>query len=145
VADSLKYTTPNGKVVYGGGGIIPDVFVPIDANDEYEKVSFAISSRVIDNFVFEVLEKERKYYSNLTREDFVASYKVPDTIISNFKEYVSVFARRKWSIDTVTYANVIKHSLKAAIAAQLFDDNLAYQIKDEDDKMIQKVKELLRK
>ena len=29
-ADSLKFTTPGGKVVYGGGGIIPDVFVPID-------------------------------------------------------------------------------------------------------------------
>ena len=28
--DSLKYTTPGGKVVYGGGGIIPDIFVPID-------------------------------------------------------------------------------------------------------------------
>ena len=29
-ADSLKYTTPGGKVVYGGGGIMPDVFVPVD-------------------------------------------------------------------------------------------------------------------
>ena len=56
-----------------------------------------------------------------------------------------MIARRQWTIDTVTYDTVIKHSLKAAIATQLFDENLAYQIKDEDDKMIQKVKELLQK
>jgi len=70
---------------------------------------------------------------------------VSDSIISDFKKYVNVIARKQWTIDTVTYAAVIKHSLKAAIATQIFDENLAYQIKDEDDMMIQKVKELLQK
>src|SRR5690606_41068425 len=40
VADSLKFTTPKGKVVYGGGGIIPDVFVPLDLSMQNETLTF---------------------------------------------------------------------------------------------------------
>ena len=32
-ADSLRFTTPGGKVVYGGGGIMPDIFIPLDTTD----------------------------------------------------------------------------------------------------------------
>jgi len=145
VADSLKFTTPKGKVVYGGGGIIPDVFVSINPDDEYEKVSFAINSRMIDNFVFDVLEEKRSLYNNMSKIEFSDNYRVSDSVLVNFKEYVSVAYRRQWSIDTLDYDKEIKNSLKAAMASQLFDANLAYQIKDEDDKMIQKVIELLKK
>ncbi len=31
-SDSLKFTTPGGKIVYGGGGIMPDKFVPVDTS-----------------------------------------------------------------------------------------------------------------
>ena len=55
VADSLKFTTPKGKIVYSGGGIIPDVFVPINADRDYEKVKFAVNSAMIDNFIFDEL------------------------------------------------------------------------------------------
>ena len=47
VADSLKFITPNGKVVYGGGGIIPDVFVPIDISMENETLNFFINRGLI--------------------------------------------------------------------------------------------------
>lgn len=145
VADSLKFTTPKGKVVYGGGGIIPDVFVPIEANDEYEKVYYAINSNLISNFVFLMLEKERKYYNNLTKEDLLDKHVVSEEVVLEFKNNVRAFVRGQWSINVSDYDEQIKRAIKAEIASQLFDDNLAYQIKDEDDKMIQKVKELLQK
>ena len=145
VADSLKFITPKGKVVYGGGGIIPDVFVPIDANDEYEKVHYAINSNLISNFVFLMLEKDRKYYNNLTKRELLEEHDVSEDNVSEFIEHVHVFVRRKWTINVSDYDEQIKRAIKAEIASQLFDDNLAYQIKDEDDMMIQKVKELLLK
>ncbi|HAI41539.1 MAG TPA: peptidase S41, partial [Maribacter sp.] len=51
VADSLKFVTPKGKVVYGGGGIIPDVFVPIGSNEE-EAVDSMDNLGFISFFVF---------------------------------------------------------------------------------------------
>ncbi|PHS10529.1 MAG: peptidase S41 [Kordia sp.] len=145
VADSLKFITPKGKVVYGGGGIIPDVFVPIDANGEYEKVYYAINSNLISNFVFFMLEKDRKYYNNLTKRELLEDHVVSEDDVSEFIEHVYVFVRRKWTINGSDYDEQINRAIKAEIASQLFDDNLAYQIKDEDDMMIQKVKELLLK
>ncbi len=46
VADSLKYVTPGGKVVYGGGGIIPDVFVPRDTSFEKEGLNLCCTTAI---------------------------------------------------------------------------------------------------
>jgi len=145
VADSLKFTTPKGKVVYGGGGIIPDVFVPIDVNKEYEKVYYAINSNLISNFVFLTLEKDRKYYNTLSKEELLEKQLASEELVSEFKNNVRGFVRGQWSINTSDYDEQIKRAIKAEMASQLFDDNLAYQIKDEDDLMIQKVKKILIK
>lgn len=144
VADSLKFTTPKGKIVYGGGGIIPDVFVPINASSDYEKVSYAINSPMIDNFIFDELELDRRYYSKLVSDRFISDFEVSDSMLVAYKSYVRIRTRNQLIIDFDTYNNEIKRHLKAAIASQLFDDNLAHQMKDEDDKMIQKVLELLQ-
>lgn len=47
--DSLKYKTPGGKIVYGGGGIMPDVFVPIDttSDNEFSRAVFAFGIVVV--------------------------------------------------------------------------------------------------
>ena len=71
--DSLKYQTPKGKIVYGGGGIIPDLFVPIDttANDflwqaERRGMMFRFSSQFADNHRAEIREiKEMNALNNL--------------------------------------------------------------------------------
>lgn len=145
VADSLKFTTPKGKVVYGGGGIIPDVFVSINADSGYEKVSYAINTAIIDNFIFDELEKDRVYYAKLSQEEFVKNSIISDVMLSDYKSYVRIRTRNQLIIDFDTYDLEIKNHLKAAIASQLFDESIACQIKDRDDKMLQKVIELLAK
>jgi carboxyl-terminal processing protease len=145
VADSLKFTTPKGKIVYGGGGIIPDVFVPINADSDYEKVKYAINSAMIDNFIFDELEKDRLYFSKLSRDEFLKHFEVTDVMLSAYKSYVRIRTRNQLIINFNTYDAEIRDHLKAAIASQLFDDNLACQIKDRDDKMVKKVIELLGK
>ncbi|TYA86596.1 peptidase S41, partial [Seonamhaeicola marinus] len=51
VADSLKFKTPKGKIVYGGGGIIPDVFVPIDNTLHNETLQYIEQYQFFDNFI----------------------------------------------------------------------------------------------
>lgn len=143
VADSLKFTTPKGKVVYGGGGIIPDVFVPIKSNDEYNKVAFGVETNMLDNFVFDVLENNRKYYNTLSKNNFTNNFEVSDQLLQEFKDYLRIKTRGELTITTSEYNMYIKIHIKAAIAEQLFDLVLSYQIKDDDDVMINKVKELI--
>ncbi|MFD0964438.1 S41 family peptidase [Pseudofulvibacter geojedonensis] len=145
VADSLKFTTPRGKVVYGGGGIIPDVFVPIKSNEEYNKVAFGVKTNMLDNFVFDVLENNRKHYHTFSRISFINDFEVSDKLLQEFKDYLRIKTRGELTVTTSEHDAYIKRSIKAAIAEQMFDLVLSYQIKDEDDTMINKVKELLEK
>lgn len=145
VADSLKFTTPKGNIVYGGGGIIPDVFVPINADDDYEKIRFATKSQMIDNFIFDELEKDRKHFLSMSEDELLHKFEVSDELLSDYKSYVRIRTGNQLVIDFNTHDAEIKRYLKSSMASQLFDDNLAFQIKDNDDSMVNKVIELLQK
>ncbi|MDX1363845.1 S41 family peptidase [Arenibacter latericius] len=136
VADSLKFKTPKGKVVYGGGGIIPDVFVPIGSN-ESEAIE-AMSLGYIPRFVFTYLDDHRAYYEQFDRDDFIENYKVDDILFESFIKYASNRIR----LDFYAFEDKLKRYLKAALAEQLFDANAHAQIKSGADDMIQKVLEL---
>jgi len=83
VADSLKFVTPKGKVVYGGGGIIPDVFVPIGSL-EMERIENLDASGFFSDFVFKFLEKDRTRFANYPKKEFIEEYKVDDIIFERF-------------------------------------------------------------
>ncbi|WP_019671276.1 S41 family peptidase [Eudoraea adriatica] len=138
VADSLKFTTPNGKVVYGGGGIIPDIFVPIGSNEE-EAVESLESLGFMSRFIFEHLEEDRTRYSNYTEAEFVRDFRVDDIVFERFVDYA---IDRNIKINFYDFEDKIKLYLKGALAEQLFTSNLNARIKGSSDKMLQKVLEL---
>ena len=59
-ADSLKFTTPGGKIVYGGGGIMPDVYVPIDTLDMTPYYYKATGLNVLYRYTLEYSDRHRK-------------------------------------------------------------------------------------
>lgn len=138
VADSLKFRTPKGKVVYGGGGIIPDVFVPIGSNEE-EAVQSMDSYGFLSFFVFEHLDGDRKRYDRFTKDDFIADFKVDDILFQQFIDYA---LEKNLKMDFYANQESIKLFLKAAIGEQLFDANVHAQIKADKDAMLQRVLEL---
>ncbi|WP_074671128.1 S41 family peptidase [Maribacter dokdonensis] len=138
VADSLKFVTPKGKVVYGGGGIIPDVFVPIGSNEE-EAVDSMDNLGFISFFVFEHLDEDRERYAQYTQEDFVNDFRVDDILFEKFVEYS---VDRNLRMNFYEHENSIKLFLKANIAEQLFNTNIHAKIKADEDLMLQKVLEL---
>ncbi|WP_036381359.1 S41 family peptidase [Muricauda sp. MAR_2010_75] len=139
VADSLKFVTPKGKVVYGGGGIIPDVFVPIGSNEEEAIESMDDTYQFFSRFVFEHLEKDRTRYADYTRNQFLDEYRVDDILFDEFIEFV---LNRKVKLDFYAQEDKIKAFIKANIAEQLYSPNLSAQIKGEYDSMLKKVKDI---
>lgn len=138
VADSLKFKTPKGKVVYGGGGIIPDVFVPIGSNEE-EAVQSMESYGFLSFFVFEHLDEDRKRYNQYSKEEFINDFKVDDIL---FQQFVDYSLAKKLTMDFYGNQDSIKLYLKAAMAEQLFDANVHAKIKGAKDAMLQKVLQL---
>ena len=140
VVDSLKFKTPKGKVVYGGGGIIPDVFVPIGSLDE-ERVESLDSQGFFGDFIFRYLEKDRSRFHNYPKEEFIESYRVDDIIFEQFIDFCTSPARQI-KLDYYGQEAKIKAYLKANMALQLYSPNLSGKIKSPYDAMITKVLEL---
>ncbi|MGY5846171.1 S41 family peptidase [Salegentibacter sp. HM20] len=138
VDDSLQYKTPKGRIVYGGGGIIPDVFVPKDTDTEREQLNILLKGGFIDRFIFKVLEEDRSYYNSLSRKDF-EQLEIGDDLINDFIR----FGRgENLSIRVYKYKDVLVRYLKATMAQQLFGTTAYEKLKNEDDLIIKKLIEL---
>lgn len=137
IADSLKFTTPNGKVVYGGGGIIPDIFVPLDTSVQNETLNYIKRRGYINYFVFEELDKTRDFYKDVTKEDFIANFQVSDDVIVRFQDYLNL--KESTNITFVAYHDAMKQLIKAALAEQLYNSNVAEEIINQKDDMIEEV------
>ena len=140
VADSLKFTTPKGKVVYGGGGIIPDEFVPINLRMENETIYRIRASGIMSYFIFEDLDKDRSVYKEFTQDDFIQGFEISDEVVDRFQEYLN--SRTRYKIPFVAYRDEVKLYLKATLAEQLYGSEASVQVLNTNDAMLQRVKEL---
>lgn len=139
VADSLRFITPKGKVVYGGGGIIPDIFVPKDTSLQHETLDYIAHSGFIGYFIFEYLEKNRNVFSETKEQDFIQNYIVDDALVEEFSKY----ARLNDSDSNFdSYKDQLKKIIKASLAQQLYGSNAFESILNQDDAMLKKIMDL---
>jgi carboxyl-terminal processing protease len=139
VSDSLRYETPGGKIVYGGGGIIPDIFVAKDTNMERENITYVLRIGLFSRFVFEELEKNRSFYNALSWKEFYKGAIVTDKTVDNFLSYMK---SQNVPMKVDNYQPLLKKYIKAVMAEQLFGTNEFQRIINENDRIIDKVMEL---
>jgi len=130
--DSLQYTTPKGKIVYGGGGIVPDVFVPIDTTFYLPNFYF----KNLNDFSFSYIDNNRSELSKIEVADFIDNFDENNLIFSKF------LTKIKGNDLSTQLKSKLKSSLKTTIARDLFSDEGLYRVLQNDDKMLQKVFEL---
>ena len=141
VADSLRYVTPGGNVVYGGGGIIPDVFIPKDTNYEKEAITYALRAGYMSRFIFEIIEQRRPYFNSLSYEQFQEEVSISDAQMNDFVAYLNA---RNLKIRIRDYKADLKRYLKAVMAQQLFGNTIFEKLVNEEDPAIIKIKALSR-
>lgn len=134
--DSLKYKTKKGKTVYGGGGIVPDVFVPLEVEHGSEKIAFLLQSGIVGHFVFEQLDKDRNVFSKQTFEQFKTKISTTDEYFDAFQKYL---LKNYLDIDLTKHKALVKRYLNAEFARQLFGDTYYYEMIVKEDAMIKAV------
>ena len=133
VTDSLRYKTPKGKIVYGGGGIIPDVFVPIDTTAYISNFYY----RSINDFAFDYVDNKRiEMNKKWTINSFIDSFDNNNYI---FQLYLSEIGKK--SIEQ-SIEKKVRSYLKASMASEIFGEEAFYRVIHKNDNMIQKVLEL---
>ena len=136
VADSLKFKTPKGKIVYGGGGIVPDVFVPMEAEHGNENVAYLLQTGIVGHFVFEELDKNRNTFAELHFNEFLAKMKSSDLFFKEFKKYILITGLDLKLDKTKALVN---RYITAEFARQLYGELYYYDVILKEDAMIKTV------
>lgn len=131
VIDSLKYTTPKGKIVYGGGGIIPDVFVSIDTVRYFNNYHYQYAQQ----FVFGYFDENVDEFKDWSYDRFLSDFDRDNSI---FKEYINSVPKDLQKLKPEEEQS-LKLYFKAVFAQQVFDFNAYYNIINDQDKMLEKV------
>ena len=129
--DSLKYTSlKNHRVVYGGGGIMPDVFVPVDTTEYSKYYRDMLAKGVIYQFALDYVDKNRKAlkssYPNVERFDQFFSLSDDD-----MQAFIAAGEKEKVAFNEEQYATskeVFKCYLKGLIARDLYTEDNAFNI-----------------
>ncbi|WP_124981813.1 S41 family peptidase [Nonlabens xiamenensis] len=142
VNDSLKRVTPGGKIVYGGGGIIPDIFVPSPEGYVLQTLDYFGRTGFADQFVNRYLQGEGQYIRDIDKQTFLNDYQVPESLMREFINYAQLY---NTSIKLPGYRDEIGLIIKSSMAEQLFSTQLKIMLLNEQDRMIEKLLELDKK
>jgi len=144
--DSLKFHTKNGRTVYGGGGIMPDVFIPLDSTRFDALYTALVIKSIFNTFVNDYLNKNRPYlnkkYPNF--RTFEKWFSVSRTM---FNHFLSLAEKHKITINPQELnpnINFFKLQIKALIASEVYGQNAYFEVIAPSDAAIKKSLELIQ-
>ncbi len=134
-ADSLKYRTPEGRVVYGGGGIMPDIFIPIDTT-RYSKFYQTVSDKnLIYNFAIEYTDKKRTALTKFENHTQIEKYLENQGVYSQFVNFTKTHKIKSEQLEIDNAKERIKTLLYAYIVRNVLDENNFYKVFNRSDKI----------
>lgn len=136
--DSLKYKTPKGRIVYGGGGIMPDVFIPLDSTGKTWYLAELRYSTAFTAFTFDYVSNKRTKWKSLSQ--FISEFKVSDKMVDDFVAYAKEEYKVRYNASEFKQSkDLIKLYLKAEIARQLWLESGYIQVLNLSDPEMLKV------
>lgn len=126
--DSLKYETKKGRTVYGGGGIMPDYFVPLDTTMNSAYVSRLFNTDASREFILDFLSKNKQQFTGMTVNQYYANYSVTDAMLLDLVEYGKKSKVEFDSKDFNKSKEYLRILVKAHLGRQIYDDSAFYKV-----------------
>jgi carboxyl-terminal processing protease len=144
--DSLKFKTPGGKTVYGGGGIMPDIFIPVERNADLKFYNESVNKGILYQFAFDYTDGNRlKFSSYKDATQFDKSFEVSSSMYTDYIAYAEKNGIKFTPAETAPSQQRISELMKSFIARNLYDSRGFYPIFLRTDKAFQKALETLGK
>lgn len=143
--ESLQFTTLNGRKVYGGGGIMPDIFVPNDTSGITSYYINVANAGLLQKFAFDYVDTNREALkSKASAEELLKSLPSDDVLL---RQFVNFAARNgvqaRWYYINISH-DLIVNQLKALIARDALGYNAYFEIVNRmDSNVLRAVSELL--
>lgn len=133
--DTVVYTTTSGKLVYGGGGISPDVIVPADSNRAsalYRKIRQA---NLIETYVYGRLTKSVPTYSV---ENYLKGYFLPEKEYESFLQYVHDRGMAYSAGEADAAKSMVRTDIEALLGRYYFGSEAFFKVRNRSDKVLAK-------
>ncbi|GHB53022.1 peptidase S41 [Mongoliitalea lutea] len=127
-SDSLKYETVSGRTVYGGGGIMPDFFVPLDTTMASSYVNRLFNSDSAREFILDYADNNKKKFEGMSFQDYYNKFTVTDEMLQNL---IKVGERNKVKFDEKDFKKskeYLRILIKAHMSRNIYDDNAFYRV-----------------
>ncbi|NNF35122.1 MAG: peptidase S41, partial [Saprospiraceae bacterium] len=127
-SDSLKYETAKGRTVYGGGGIMPDYFVPYDTSMNTAYYGKLVGKRAIREFGIGYYLRNAKDLREITQREYLTEFTVSEDMMNGLvkigKELDIEFNAEEYT----TSLPLLRAHLKAEIGSLIWDENGYYSV-----------------
>lgn len=131
--DSLKYETVGGRVVYGGGGIMPDIFIPRDTSGVTSYLSNVLNSGTLYMYALEYSDKNKKEFQKYKNYKELWSYLKTQPLVSDFTNYAAGKGIRKRPNLIAISGRIMENQIQAYIIRNFFDEDGFYPVFLSDD------------
>ncbi len=142
VNDSLKYKTSKGRNVYGGGGIMPDFFVPLDTTFDSPYFSSLVYNNVIREYTLEYYNKNREKLDRMSLDEYMDSFKITESMLNELIELGKKSDVRYVDKEFRRSKPLIRNRMKAYIARSLWKNEGWYRVANEFNEIYQKALDL---
>jgi carboxyl-terminal processing protease len=140
--DTLEYKTNKGRIVYGGGGIMPDYFVPLDTSMNTEYLRKLFFNNTLREYTLKYYENNRKRLHEMSYEDFRKNFKVTEQMLKELvkmgEEADAAFHKEQFERSK----ELLKLRIKAQIARSVWQEQGFYPIVNEANEVFQQALKL---
>lgn len=135
--DSLKFKTPKGKIVYGGGGIMPDIFVPLDTSGNSDYINELYYADIFTLWSLDFSNSEGKQWQKLGFDKFRADFSVSETQINALYKVAEKNNVKSDAAGQKQSDKLIRRYMKSFAARILFGDVGYYPTWNDEDPVIE--------
>ena len=140
--DSLKYQTKSGRTVYGGGGIMPDIFVPADTSGNSAYFDKIYRKGLIYTFAYNYADNKRETLAQFEKAEEIDAYLNKQNVLDEFVNYAREKGIQRDEKGLNQSQEIIKTQLKAYIARNIIGEEGFYPIIRQIDNTLQKAIEI---
>lgn len=142
---SLFYTLKNRRRFYGGGGIVPDIYIPLDSTISYTYINRLIREDIFYPYVFDYLNQHRTEIIDAYPlfSVYKKEYKIDDAVIADLHKLAKEKIKDIKTVDDLESNKMISLQMKAIMARFIYPRGSFYEMLNEGDKEIEKALEIL--
>lgn len=144
IDNSLKYQTSLGRTVYGGGGIMPDIFIPRDTTGVTSYYSTLINNLILSQYAFNYSDKNREKLSSFKNYKELYNYLKTQPLLEEVTDYAAENGIKKRPTLINISKKLINNLVCAYIIRNFFNDEGFYPVILEDDVTINKAVEVIK-